>query len=66
MKGPCKDCKDRHPNCHSDCDAYINWKRLYWKVRKEEQIDEFIGYSSWLKDYKRRNKRGKKKFKEYR
>lgn len=60
MKGPCKNCEERHPNCHSKCKDYIEWKRLYWKVRKEEQTDERIGYSSWLKDYKRRNKHGTK------
>ena len=60
MMGPCKGCKDRHPNCHSECDNYIKWKRLYWKVRREEQVENYIGYSDWLNKYKRRKSSAKK------
>lgn len=23
---PCKDCTDRHENCHAECDRYKVWK----------------------------------------
>ena len=25
LKAPCKDCKDRHDGCHSECEAYIKY-----------------------------------------
>lgn len=24
---PCKDCSDRHPNCHSKCEKYKEFRR---------------------------------------
>jgi hypothetical protein len=44
---PCKDCKDRHVNCHSKCDKYNDWKAeiaaikervTNVKIREAEQI----------------------------
>lgn len=32
MKAPCKDCPDRHPNCHSECEAY----QAFWRANREE------------------------------
>ena len=32
MKAPCKDCEKRHPNCHSECEAY----QAFWKANREE------------------------------
>ena len=32
---PCYGCGDRHINCHSTCDTYIEWKR---GVDKENEI----------------------------
>ena len=26
MLNPCKDCEDRHPHCHSECDLYAQMK----------------------------------------
>lgn len=60
MNGPCKECKKRHPNCHSTCEEYMQWKRAYWKVRREERVERDIGYSIWLNKYKRRKVDGKK------
>lgn len=27
MKAPCKDCPNRHPNCHSECEDYIAYDK---------------------------------------
>jgi hypothetical protein len=27
MINPCKDCKDRHINCHAECEKYIQAKQ---------------------------------------
>lgn len=42
---PCKDCTDRHAECHSRCERYSVWKAEYDKVRdvinknkRQEQI----------------------------
>lgn len=40
INSPCKDCKDRHFKCHSDCKKYLNFKRVlntYNKKLKEEK-----------------------------
>ena len=29
MKGPCKDCPDRHPACHDQCEKYRKWLDAY-------------------------------------
>ena len=34
---PCKDCTDRHPLCHSDCERYISYKSTLDIVRKARQ-----------------------------
>lgn len=33
---PCKDCTQRHPNCHSACADYIDWKKEYNKVKEAQ------------------------------
>lgn len=37
MTAPCKDCPDRHPLCHSECEKY-----LAYKAEREEQRRERI------------------------
>lgn len=31
MQAPCKDCENRHPNCHSECEAY----QAFWRANRE-------------------------------
>lgn len=31
---PCKECEVRHPHCHSECEAYNEYKKSY-KAYKE-------------------------------
>ena len=32
---PCLDCEDRHVLCHSDCKAYLEWKRMLAAAREK-------------------------------
>jgi len=50
----CKGCVDREPNCHVTCQKYRDWLELYHKVKKEEKVEQRIGYSRWLEKYKHR------------
>ena len=40
VKGPCQDCQERGPGCHSSCEMY--------KAYKEEREKE----NKWLRDWK--------------
>lgn len=42
-KAPCKDCKERHENCHSECEAYLEYNADREQIRKRKQaaIDEY-------------------------
>lgn len=37
VSSPCKDCSDRHFNCHSTCPTYGNWKAE--ENRKNAEVD---------------------------
>ena len=39
MKPPCKDCPDRHLNCHSECSRYLCW-REHWSLLKAAEKAE--------------------------
>lgn len=28
-KAPCKDCENRHPGCHGECEEYAEFQRLH-------------------------------------
>lgn len=42
MQSPCKDCEDRHRNCHSDCNEYKAYQaenlRRNEKIRREKLV----------------------------
>lgn len=42
MNAPCKDCPDRHPNCHSHCEAYQEYD-AFNKAKNEQRILKNIG-----------------------
>ena len=39
MKPSCKDCQDRHINCHSECSRYLRWKE-HWSLLKAAEKAE--------------------------
>lgn len=55
-EAPCKNCKDRHPACHSECKGYKEWlevldkeKELFWKAEAGN-----CAHSSLVADHKNR------------
>ena len=40
MKPPCKDCPDRHLNCHSECIRYLRWKEHLEALRAAEKVEK--------------------------
>lgn len=36
---PCQNCEDRHSGCHSECDAYILFRKRCDKVAEEKEKD---------------------------
>ena len=39
MTAPCKDCKDRTPECHSKCEKYIAFDKENQKRRHERVMN---------------------------
>lgn len=42
MNAPCKDCEDRKPRCHSDCEKYLKFKGQRKKVAQERIKETMI------------------------
>lgn len=34
---PCKDCAERHPGCHSECERYKEYSRERAEIRNSER-----------------------------
>ena len=52
MKPSCKDCPDRHINCHSECIRYLRWKEHLEALKaaeKAEKDKEFIFHQRRLR-----------------
>ena len=39
---PCKDCTERHHKCHSECEAYQQWKTANARPYKRDEAAEFL------------------------
>lgn len=35
IEAPCKDCDERHPHCHGECEKYKEYKRVSEKNKEE-------------------------------
>ena len=54
MKSPCeKNCPDRSPTCHGECEKYLEYYAHRRKIDKAKLGDETIGY---LKDIHKKRK----------
>ena len=47
ISGCCKDCKNRHPLCHSKCEEYKEFKLKIEEVKKKKKYDSFNRSSGW-------------------
>lgn len=57
---PCKDCKDRHINCHADCEKYIEAKQEHDKQQDEIRKSKFDDYNTFTLPCAHVRKRRKK------
>ena len=39
ITAPCKDCKDRHIGCHSDCELYKEFQRRNEELNKRKRFE---------------------------
>lgn len=39
LSAPCKDCAERHPGCHSECERYKEYSREQAQGREKRRID---------------------------
>ncbi len=42
MNAPCKDCEERKPRCHSECEKYLQFKGQRKKVAQERIKETMI------------------------
>lgn len=47
MKMPCKDCKERHLECHSNCDKYTEAKKELSKLKKIKREEKEKRYGKF-------------------
>jgi len=66
MECPCRECKLRHPACHSTCDNYIAWRKEKDDLNRRIRNDAFyyrLGLSekrmSNIRKLKKENRRKK-------
>ena len=51
-QSPCKDCEDRHINCHSKCEKYLLFKSE--RIQTKEKIKNAYKLQSMLEEYERK------------
>ena len=45
LTAPCKDCPDRYPKCHTECEKYIEFRKNrdeYLKKKKDAKYKEWV------------------------
>ena len=62
---PCKDCTERHRNCHSECSRYKSFAQgrrdIHKKIYQDNIIQVLIGESESNKRYKTAKRKNKLK-----
>ena len=43
LRAPCKDCPDRHPECHGRCEKYLAFRAERDKYNEARRIEKQIG-----------------------
>lgn len=43
IHGPCKDCRDRHPLCHSDCAKYLDYRKQIDAYKRYRELNSVMG-----------------------
>ncbi|MGP1544163.1 MAG: hypothetical protein ACTTIO_04310 [Candidatus Fimenecus sp.] len=47
LKVPCKECKNRSKDCHSDCEEYKNWCEFWENLKEKIRKYEAVKYSKF-------------------
>ena len=59
ITAPCKDCPNRHPHCHGECEAYKTFKNEQVKDKEAYYRDDSNMYDKYRQSKaKRRRKHG--------
>lgn len=59
---PCLDCKERSPNCHSECPAYANHKASIRRAKESRNAEGvYTGYIQIRRDRVERAQKGHKR-----
>lgn len=48
MINPCKDCRERHPGCHAECERRAAWEAIREAERRQRRKDFIV--SSYIVD----------------
>lgn len=66
MTCPCRECQERHENCHASCERYGEWKAMKDRARAARAEERFLtdamlaGVNErkerWLKSMKKRGR----------
>lgn len=61
MKAPCKDCPNWHPNCHSECEKYKEFRNYRDELNKlnREQGEGRYFRRIRIEQFRKAKKRGK-------
>lgn len=62
---PCRNCTERHMNCHASCEEYKNWRVEYdeyaRKVADKQRVDRCIVAEKRAIIYSKRNRNSRNK-----
>ena len=58
LQAPCKDCENRHPHCHGECELYKKYKEES-ETQKEEYRESLI-WETYRNAMIKRQKRGQR------
>lgn len=56
-QAPCKNCEERHLNCHDDCPKYKEWQAFHEKVKENERKQNRLYDWGFREAFRGRNKR---------
>lgn len=55
MKNPCKNCEDRHHNCHSQCEEYQEFADERNRINERRYLHNNLTYNNEQTKHKMKN-----------
>ena len=56
ITAPCKDCPDRHINCHSSCERYAEYKKKNNEQREKDYKERLVTMQLYEMEQERKRK----------